>query len=248
MRLAARWAVIGRALRRGCARFFLLLILLAALYAGYCALTWPDIAALATREPRTTAFIEHYRSQQRARGEAEAPAWVWVPYARISPHLKRAVLVGEDIQFFSHHGFDTGEIRAALRDAWLERELPRGASTITQQVAKNLWLSGRWNPVRKVREALLTRALEKHLGKRRILEIYLNVAEFAPGVYGAEAAARRFFAEPAAGVDVQQAAALAAGLPRPATWHPGCTTAGYQRRVRSLLARMAKADFLGREI
>ncbi len=236
------------ALRRGCARSLLLIVVLVALYAGYCVVTWPDVAALASQPPRTTAFIERCRAQQRARGEPVAAAWTWVPYTRISPHLKRAVLVGEDIQFFSHHGFDTGEIRDALHDAWLDRELPRGASTITQQVAKNLWLSGKWNPVRKIREALLTRALEKHLAKRRILEIYLNVAEFAPGVYGAEAAAQRFFSAPAAGLDVQQAAQLAAGLPRPSTWHPGCTTRGYERRVRTLVGRMAKAEFLWNEI
>lgn len=215
------------------------------LYAAYVVLTWPDVARLAHENPQTTAFIDRYRAKQHRARVAGGVAWTWVPYSRISPHLKRAVLVGEDINFFHHNGFDTGEIRDALHDAWQDRELPRGASTLTQQTAKNLWLSGRWDPVRKVREALLTRALERQLEKRRIFEIYLNVAEFGPGVYGAEAAAHHYFGVPAVGLDAEQAAQLAAGLPRPATWHPGCTTRAYQRRVRVLLGRMAKANLRG---
>lgn len=214
-------------------------------YAAYLALTWPDVARLAHENPPTTAFIERYRaSRHRARVSGDV-AWTWVPYDRISPQLKRAVLVGEDINFFHHDGFDTGEIREALRNAWQDRELPRGASTLTQQTAKNLWLSGRWDPVRKIREALLTRAMEHRLQKRRIFEIYLNVAEFGPGIYGAEAAAQRYYGVPAAGLSPEQAAQLAAGLPRPTTWHPGCTTRAYQRRVRVLLARMTKANLQG---
>lgn len=215
------------------------------LYAAYLALTWPDVARLADTNPATTAFMERYRNSRHAQRVAGTVAWTWVPYNRISPHLKRAVLVGEDIDFFHHHGFDTGEIRTALRDAWRERELPRGASTLTQQTAKNLWLSGRWDPVRKVREALLTRALEKKLQKRRIFEIYLNIVEFGPGVYGAEAAARHYYGIAAADLDAAQAASLAAGLPRPSTWHPGCKTRAYQRRVQVLLGRMAKANLHG---
>lgn len=217
----------------------------AVLYAAYLALTWPDVARLADRNPPTTAFIERYRNSRHAQRVAGTLAWTWVPYNRISPDLKRAVLVGEDIGFFHHRGFDAGEIRTAMRDAWRERELPRGASTLTQQTAKNLWLSGRWDPVRKVREALLTRSLEKHLEKRRIFEIYLNIAEFGPGVYGAEAAARHYYGIAAADLDAGQAASLAAGLPRPSTWHPGCKTRAYQRRVQVLLGRMAKANLHG---
>jgi len=212
------------------------------LYAAFVALTWPDVAKLAHENPPSTAFIERYRATQRRAPASTGLVWTWVPYQRIAPQLKRAVMVGEDINFFHHRGFDAGEIRTALRDAWRERELPRGASTLTQQTAKNLWLSGRWDPVRKLREALLTRALEKDLAKRRIFEIYLNIVEFGPGVYGAEAAAQHYFGIAAADLNAEQAAQLAAGLPRPSTWHPGCTTRAYQRRVRVLLGRMAKAN------
>lgn len=210
--------------------------------------TWPDVAALARQNPRTTAFIEHYRREQRAAGREARVAWTWTPYERISPHVKRAVLVAEDINFFAHRGFDVGEIRLALREALEEGEAPRGASTITQQLAKNLWLSPSRNPVRKLREALLTWQLERALGKRRILELYLNVVELGPGVYGIEAASRRHFGKPAADLDEDEAAQLAGGLPNPGAWQPGSGSRVYVRHVARIRARMAKAEFLWKQI
>ncbi len=215
---------------------------------AYEVVTWPDVAILAKSNPKTTAFIERYRARERRAGRSGQVAWRWVPYAAISPHLKRAVLVAEDIDFFSHAGFATSEIRDALQQAWDEGELPRGASTLTQQAAKNLWLTPSYSPLRKVKEALLTRQLERRLGKRRILEIHLNVAEFGPGVYGAEAAARRYFGVSAAALGEQQAAELAAGLPKPSLWHPGSASRVYQKRVRSIRARMARAQWLWKVI
>ena len=161
-----------------------------ALWIGYEAWTWPDVAALARRNPATTAFMEHYRQEQRAAGRDNRVAWVWVPYAGISPHLKRAVLVAEDFTFFSHGGFDLSEMTIALR------------------------------------EAILTWQLEHALTKRRILELYLNVVEFGPTLYGAEAASRRYFGKPGAELGEDQAARLAASLPNPAAWHPGSTSRG----------------------
>ena len=172
----------------------------------------------------------------------------WVPYAAIAPSVKRAVLVAEDINFFSHRGFDLGEIRIAVTRALEDGEAPRGASTITQQLAKNLWLSPSRNPLRKLEEAVLTWQLERTLPKRRILELYLNVVEIGPGVYGVEAAGRRYFAKPASEVTDAEAAELAASLPSPATWHPGSTRPGYRRHVESIKRRMAKATFLGGQI
>src|SRR5947208_1316312 len=140
--------------RRGRRRrtLFGLLVFLV-LYLGWEAVTWPDVAALATRKPITTAFIEHYRHGWLGLGAERPVQWTWVPYTRISSNLKRAALCAEDIRFFSHAGFDEEEMKAALQDAWDEKELPRGASTITQQLAKNLWLSPSYNPLRKVKEA-----------------------------------------------------------------------------------------------
>jgi monofunctional biosynthetic peptidoglycan transglycosylase len=224
-------------------------VTLAAVAAGlYVVLTWPDVEALATSRPRSTAFIDRYRGRQQAAGRSDALAWQWVPWDRISPHLKRAVVSAEDMEFFSHSGLSTTEIRAAIRDALAEGRPLRGASTITQQLAKNLWLSPSRNPFRKLKELVLTRQLERELSKRRILELYLNVVEFGPGVYGAEAAARHYFGKAAAGLTEREAAQLAAGLPRPGSWHPGVDSPSYRRYVSDILRRMARADFLWRHI
>ena len=139
-------------------RIFLALLALLAAYLVWEAVTWPDVGALTHSHPRTTAFIEKYRGWGIL-GPKKKVEWAWVPYERISPSLKRAVLVNEDMRFFSHNGFDEEEIKASLQDAWSRKSLPRGASTITQQVAKNLWLSGSYNPLRKVKEAILTHEL-----------------------------------------------------------------------------------------
>jgi monofunctional biosynthetic peptidoglycan transglycosylase len=201
--------------------------------------TWPDVPALADTNPTTTAFIE----DAKARGDQIE--WRWVPYSEISNDLKKAVLVAEDLSFFSHKGFDTHEIKIAAREA-VQGNRVRGASTITQQLAKNLWLSPSRSPMRKLREVVLTRQLENHLSKRRILEVYLNVAEFGPGVYGAEAAARRFFGVSAAELDADQAAQLAASLPRPTTWHPGTSSRGYLRAVARIRLRADQSEWLDR--
>ena len=215
---------------------------------AWAASTWPDVASLARHNPSTTAFIDRYRAQQRAARRDDRVQRTWMPYAAIAPCLKRAVLVAEDISFFSHHGFDVGEMRNAVNKALEDGEAPRGASTITQQLAKNLWLSPSRNPLRKLEEAILTWRLERTLAKRRILELYLNVVEFGPGIYGAEAASRRYFGKSAAELRDDEAAQLAASLPSPATWHPGSAKRGYQRHVESISRRMAKAAFLAGQL
>lgn len=210
--------------------------------------TWPDVAALASESPKSTAFIERYRERQRAAGKSDKVDWKVVPYARISDELKVAVLVAEDIDFFSHDGFAIAELEKAIAEAWEKGEAPRGASTITQQLAKNLWLSPSRNPWRKVKEALLTRSLERHLEKRRILELYLNVVELGSGIYGAEAAARRYFGTSAAELGADEAAQLAGALPKPSSWHPGATSKVYRSRVARIVRRMEKARWLYGEI
>jgi monofunctional glycosyltransferase len=234
--------------RSGCLAIAALVALVAGGYAAWKALTWPDVARLSGANPKTTAFIEMYRADRRAEGKSDRVAWTWVPYAAISPALKRAVLVGEDIGFFSHHGFEVAEMKKALREAVEDKELPRGASTITQQLAKNLWLSPSRNPLRKVEEAVLTWQIERRLGKRRILELYLNIVELGPGVYGAEAGARRWFGKSAADLTDEEAAQLAASLPNPEDWHPGSASAAYRRHVQRILRRMEKASWIGNEL
>jgi monofunctional biosynthetic peptidoglycan transglycosylase len=229
-------------LRRAFRIFVLVGLLLTAGYVAWEALTWPDVRALRSQWPRSTAFIQAWKRKHEGK-----PSWRLVPYARISPHLKRAVLVGEDIGFFSHDGFDLHEVRLAVREAVDSGEAPRGASTLTQQLAKNLWLSPSRNPLRKLKEAILTEQLESILGKRRILELYLNVVEFGPGIFGAEAAARRFYGKSAAALTEHEAAELAAGLPR-STWHPGVRSRSYHRYVARIETRMSKAVFLWKQI
>ena len=235
--------------RRGWASRLVAVVLLAvAIWIGVEIWTWPAVGRLAAGRPATTAFIERYRAQQRASGRPDRVAWTWTPYASMSPALKRAVLVAEDIGFFSHRGFALGEMQNAIEDALRDRELPRGASTITQQLAKNLWLSPSRNPLRKGKEALLTWQLERALSKRRILELYLNVVEFGPGVYGAGAASQRYFGKAPADLDESEAAQLAAALPNPAAWHPGVSSAAYRRHVANVERRMSRAVFLLKQI
>ena len=220
---------------------------LAVAYLAWEAVTWPDVAWYADHNPKSSAFLDRYRRRAEREG-LPAPRHRWVSYRRISRSLKQAVVAAEDMEFFDHQGFSSHELQASLRDAWEEKALPRGASTLSQQLAKNLWLSPSYNPLRKVKEALLTWQLERQLSKRRILELYLNFAEFGPGIYGAESAARRYFGTSAAGLSAGQSAQLAAGLSRPRSWHPGANSRGYQRRVRIVLRRMAQARWILRNV
>ncbi len=224
-------------LRRWAGRLVAVVAVVAIVSAAAVWLTWPDVAALAKENPKTTAFID----SAKARGDQVQ--WRWVASSQISLELKKAVLVAEDLSFFSHKGFDTHELKLAAREA-VKGNRVRGASTITQQLAKNLWLSPSRSPFRKAREFVLTRQLEKHLSKRRILELYLNVAQFGPEIYGAEAAARSYFGAPAALLNDDQAAQLAAGLPRPSTWHPGVSTKGYNKAVSRIRLRAGQCDWL----
>lgn len=212
-----------------------------ALFLGYQAWTWPDVASLAESAPESWAFLERARSQGRE------PRHSWARYDAISPELKIAVLVAEDISFFEHEGFDTHEIKLAISEAWRGERKLRGASTITQQLAKNLFLTPSRNPWRKVEEAVLTWQLERELGKRRILELYLNVVEFGPGLFGAEAASRHYFGRPAARLSRNEAARLAASLPHSA-WHPAYDSASYLRHVATVERRMEQASWLRRSI
>jgi monofunctional glycosyltransferase len=241
----ARRSLLGRLWRR----LFLLSVLALVVWLTWETVTLPDVKALGTRAPVTTAFIERYKERERQAGRPPRAAYRFTSYAAVSPHVKRAVLVAEDINFFSHGGFDWGEIRSAVEEALDDKkEASRGASTITQQLAKNLWLSPSRNPLRKVKEAILTWQLERSLSKRRILELYLNVIELGPGIYGVGPAAERYFSKPAADLDEDEAALLAASLPRPSQWHPGVTSRAYQRYASSIRSRMGKAEFLWKQI
>jgi monofunctional biosynthetic peptidoglycan transglycosylase len=228
---------LGRRLRRWLRYLVIAVAALILIVCSVLVVTWPDVASLAEANPETTAFIEMARSSN------SGIEWRWVPAGSISNDLKKAVLVAEDLSFFKHDGFDTHELRIAARDA-IQGKRVRGASTITQQLAKNLWLSPSRSPTRKLRELILTRQLERHLSKQRILEIYLNVVEFGPGIYGVEAASRHYYGIPASDLDAEQAARLAASLPRPSKWHPGVESRGYEGSVLRILNLMEDCGWL----
>ena len=164
-----------------------------------------------------------------------------MPYNRISAHLKRAVVVAEDAKFLDHRGFDWEAIQKAYERNLQEGEVVSGASTISQQLAKNLFLSSHRSWWRKAQEAVITVMIETFMSKRRILEIYLNVIEWGEGVFGAEAAARYHYGMGASALSPPQAARLAAMVPSPRRYTPGRNTPYLQRRTETLLARMPGA-------
>jgi monofunctional biosynthetic peptidoglycan transglycosylase len=207
-------------------------------YAAFIYLTLPDVRPLKTANPSTTAFIELRAREARARGEQPRRLQRWVPYGRMSQNLKRAVLVAEDSRFWTHEGVDFDELKQSMETNWERFEFARGGSTITQQLAKNLYLSPSKNPIRKLRELLIARSLEVELSKQRILELYLNEIEWGDGIYGAEAASRTYFRKPCAELSPQEAALLAAAIPNPRLLNPGHPTAGLRRRQQLVMQRM----------
>ncbi len=205
-------------------------------------LTLPDVRPLRTTNPATTAFMDLRAREAASAGRTPAKVQRWVPYERISPYLKRAVLVTEDAAFFSHEGIDFDEMEKSFEENWKKGRLARGGSTITQQLAKNLYLSPSRNPLRKVTEFLIARRLEAELSKRRIFEIYLNVIEWGDGVWGAEAAARACFKTSAAALTPEQAALLAAVIINPRRYSPTKVTSFLARRQRLILQRMGDVE------
>ena len=189
--------------------------------------------------PQTTAMMQQRASEAKSADRPVIHEQTWVPYERISSNLVRALLAGEDQKFFDHEGFDWEELQKALEKDWEEKKFERGGSTISQQLAKNLFLSTSKNPLRKLHEALITWEMEKILSKRRILEIYLNVIEWGDGIYGAEAAARHYFNTSAASLSHEQAAFLSAMVPGPLNaYNPNKNRARVERRKNLLLRLM----------
>lgn len=226
------------------ARLILSVITLVCLPIGALLFVWlvtlPNVSALKTTNPSTTTLMEMRQAQAHERGETIERQWQWVPIARMSPHLRRAVVAAEDASFFTHEGFDWEGIRDAALANFETGELRRGGSTITQQLAKNLYLSSERSMFRKAREALITRLLEHHLRKERILELYLNVAEWGIGVYGAEAAAHHHFQKSSHDLTVEEAAWLAAILPSPLRYDPIRKTTTLSRRYERIFYRITR--------
>jgi monofunctional biosynthetic peptidoglycan transglycosylase len=177
--------------------------------------TLPTVSVLKQRNPKATALMELRDEEYRSKGIRAPRQQIWVPYGAISENLKKAILINEDAGFFSHKGVDLDELKAALKKDWETLSFSRGGSTITMQLAKNLYLNPSKNPLRKIKEIVIAWQLEQALSKRRIFEIYLNIVEWGRNVYGAEAAARFYFGKSAANLDPLEAATLAALVPSP---------------------------------
>jgi monofunctional glycosyltransferase len=207
-------------------------------YSAFIYLTLPDVRSLRTSNPETTAFIELRAREARARGEQPKRIQRWAPYSRISSNLTRAVLVTEDARFWKHEGIDFEELKESIETNLERMEFARGGSTITQQLAKNLFLSPSKNPVRKLRELLIARRLEAELSKQRILELYLNVVEWGDGIYGADAAARVYFGKPAGILSASESALLAAALSNARLLNPAHPTPRLRRRQAMVMRRM----------
>lgn len=189
-----------------------------------------------------TAFMAYRMEGILAKNPKATLAYQWVDYDRISIHLKRAMVAAEDAKFADHDGFDWDGIQRALEKNQRKGRVVAGGSTITQQLAKNLFLSPARSYVRKAEEAVITVMLEALLPKRRILELYLNVIEWGNGVFGAEAAARRYFGTSAASLNAEQAARLAAMAPSPRYYERNQAAPGLARRIGTILARMPSAE------
>jgi monofunctional biosynthetic peptidoglycan transglycosylase len=205
---------------------------------AYSYLTLPDVRLLKTNNPQKTAFMELRADEARAKGQEPRRVQRWMAYGRVSPNLTRAVLVAEDDLFWQHEGLDLDQLQESLAQDWARGRLARGGSTITQQLAKNLYLSPSKNPLRKLRELVIARRLEVELKKARILELYLNVIEWGDGIYGAEAAARAYFGVSASELSPQQAALLAAAIINPRLLNPARPSTRLIRRQQLILRRM----------
>jgi monofunctional biosynthetic peptidoglycan transglycosylase len=192
--------------------------------------------------PRETAFMAARLAEIRAEHRETRLAYTWIPYERISVELKRAMIAAEDAKFIEHEGFDWDGIEQALDRNARRGRIVAGGSTITQQLAKNLFLSSQRSYWRKTEEALITLMLEALLDKRRILELYLNVIQFGDDIFGCEAAARHYFGVGAGALTAEQAARLAAMAPNPRYYekHPGAR--GLARKIPIILARMPAAE------
>ena len=225
---------------------------------AFQAIMYVRVSRLRDQNPTSTSLMETRAQEALAQGRQPVYLQIWVPLDRISPNLQRAVIAGEDTNFVTHHGFDYQAIQKAWEQGQREAEkeakkegdndpgwfpdtssFRRGASTITQQLAKNLYLSSQRSFLRKGQEAVLTIFLERQLSKRRILELYLNVIEWGDGIYGAEAAAQHYFHRPAAALSINEAAFLSAMIPNPRTvFNPQVNPRRVARRQRIILRGM----------
>lgn len=234
-----RIARVGRWCRRHWVVIILFVIAIL-LLSEYLSLPGSDeIARLRRKNPGSTALMEQRKAEARRSRKPYQIQWQWVPLSQMSDHVLRAVVVAEDGTFYEHDGIDWYEVKESIWKDITKRSFARGASTITQQLAKNLYLTTSKDPLRKLREIWIAMAMESELSKHRILELYLNVIEFGNGVFGVEAAALRYFGKSASELSRDEAARLAAIIPSPLRHMPTDESRFVQYRMSLIQTRMA---------
>lgn len=201
-------------------KWIVIVLLIAALPPLLYFLLMPDLSKLNKENPKKTALIEYREKASKEKGKPYKMNQQWVPLSKISSYLVKAVLIAEDDKFWKHEGFDYEAIQKAIEKDLKAKKYKVGASTITQQLVKNLYLSPEKSLIRKISEALITWRMEKVLPKKRILELYLNVVEWGEGIFGVEAASRYYFGKPSSQLTPQEAARLASVLPNPRKYNP----------------------------
>ena len=224
---ASRW-------RRGLSWLWRSLLAVVVLDALYLAWIWPDWDALAQGAIPKSRFIQDYEAERRHAPDLPALRWQPLPLGRIPRQVQRAVIVAEDARFYAHSGIDLAALREAIEHNIDKGRVVYGASTLSQQTAKNLFLTASRDPLRKWHELVLTLVMEWRLSKSRILELYLNSAEFGRGIYGVEAAARHYWGIPAQALSGRQAVELAATLPSPRLHNPRTRTRTFLHRARKI--------------
>jgi monofunctional biosynthetic peptidoglycan transglycosylase len=201
---------------------------------------FPNVSRLKTENPKKTSFMEYREREWSEQGKKLKIIQTWVPLANISPYLIKAVLIGEDDKFWKHEGFDIDAMEKAMEKNIKAKKFKAGGSTISQQLAKNLYLTPSKNPVRKLKEAILTWRIERRLSKKRILELYLNVAEWGEGIFGIEAASRHYYGKPSIDISAEEASRLAAALPNPRKYVPTGSSRYIENRSRIIYNIMVK--------
>ena len=203
-------------------------------------LFYPNVSILKRHNPKTTAFMEYRKEQWEKKGRHKTIKHRWVKLKRVSPYLVKAVIISEDDKFWGHDGFDFVAMKKALEKDIAHGKIKAGGSSISQQLAKNLYLSPSKNPIRKIKEAILTWRIERALSKKRIMEIYLNVAEWGDGVFGIEAAARHHYGKRAGSLSAQEAVRLASVLPNTIIYKPNSRSKYVRKRAKTIYRIMVR--------
>ena len=219
----------------------LVLVLIAALVASIgLYFIYPDVSKLKKVAPKKTAFMEYREKEWQNQGKKKKIVQQWVPLSQIPPYVIKAVIIAEDDKFWTHEGFDYEAMQKAIEKDIKKRKFALGGSTISQQLAKNLYLTPSKNPIRKIKEAILTWRLERNLSKRRIIELYVNCVEWGDGLFGIGAAAHHYFNKDVSGLTAQEAARLAAVLPNPIRFNPTGTSKYVEARADRIYEIMVR--------